>query len=189
MWREIKKYGQKLSAYGMNHSHFGNISICLGDHLLITKRGSLLDEIDEQKVIKVSLEKMAEIVPSASTETVVHRMIYLKTAALAIIHIHSPFATVESMLAKGNLLMPEDAESKYLIHEIPIVAGEAGSLELAENVSEALVNHKAAIARAHGSFAAGRSLEEAYINVCSVEHICKLKYFFDLKISGLQQFK
>jgi len=189
MWQEIRKYGQKLVAYGLNHSHFGNISVRLGNKLFITKSGSLLDEIDEQMVVGVPLEKAADFDANASTETVVHRKIYLKTTAGAVIHVHSPFVTIESMLSNSSVLVPKDTESKYFMHEIPIVTGEAGSLELAENVAEAIVNHKVVIAKGHGSFAAGRSLEETYINVCSAEHICMLKYFYELKMTMPPLFK
>ncbi|HAG09888.1 MAG TPA: fuculose phosphate aldolase [Desulfotomaculum sp.] len=179
MWQEIEKYGKKLVAYGLNHSHFGNISIRRGDTLLITRSGCLLDEINEQMLVEVNIQKGNAA--NASSETIVHRQIYIKTPAQAVVHVHSPFATIESMLTNSRVIFSDDTESKSFMREIPIIAGEAGSQELAEEVANALVDHKAAITKGHGIFAAGASLEQAYIYTCSVEHICQLKYFCDLK--------
>ncbi len=180
MWQEIEKYGKKLVAYGLNHSHFGNISIREGDTLLITRSGCLLDEINEQTLVEVNIQKGNAA--NASSETIVHRQIYTKTPAQAVIHVHSPFATIESILmTNSRVIFSEDTESKSFMRKIPIVSGEPGSQELAEEAANALVNHKAVISRGHGIFAAGASLEQAYIYTCSVEHICKIKYFCDLK--------
>lgn len=179
MWQEIKRFGQKLVYYGLTHSHFGNISIRRGDKILITRSGSLLDEINENMVVEVELARPTSFDLIASSETIVHRQIYQQTSALAVIHVHSPFAVILSFLSPAETLTPTDTESKYFLHEIPLVTGGIGSAELATNVARALQDHKAVIVRGHGSFAQGKILEEAYVNICSVEHACKVKYFCD----------
>jgi L-fuculose-phosphate aldolase len=186
MWREMQKYGRKLVAYGLTNSHFGNMSIRVGDKLLITRSGSLLDEINEQMVVEVQLHQPTSFDIIASSETIVHRLIYQQTSALAIIHVHSPFAVVASLLNHEENLYPEDSETKYFLHKIPIVTGGIGSAVLATNVAKALQDHKGVIVRGHGSFTVGKILEEAYVYSCSVEHACKVKYFCDFGSMQLQ---
>ncbi len=176
MWQEISRFGRKVVEYGLTHSHFGNISVCTGDGLLITRSGSMLDELDENMIVHCSLYHEDCFDTIASSETIVHRRIYLQTSALAIIHVHSPYAVALSLLSEEDYFVPRDTESKYFLHRIPLVTGGVGSEELAENLAVALARHKAAIVRGHGTFAAGKILEDAYVNTCSVEHACKVHW-------------
>ena len=180
MWREISKFGKKMVQCGLTHSHFGNISVRVGNKLIITRSGSMLDEIDENMVVELDLDKPSSFDTIASSEAIVHRHIYKETSALAIIHAHSPFATVQSMVSSKNILIPTDCESKYFLHEIPIIIGGVGSKELAQNAANALKDHKGAIIREHGPIAMGKIVEEAFVTICSIEHACKVKYFADL---------
>lgn len=180
MWQEISKFGKKLVNFGLAGAHFGNISVRTGNKILITRSGSMLDELNKNRIVEVDLGSRSPVVKGASVETTVHRTIYEKTSALAVIHAHSPFAIIQSMLNKGNLLIPEDCESKYFLGEIPIITGEPGSDRLAENAAKALKNHKGVIVKGHGTFAIGKNLEEAYAVVSSIEQVCKIKYYTDL---------
>lgn len=179
MWREISKFGKKLVEYGLADSHFGNISLRVGDKVLITRSGSMLDELDENQVVEVDLDTPSSFDIIASSETIVHREIYRRTSALAIIHCHSPYAVVESMLTDEDLIVPADSESLYVLHEIPIVAGGIGSEQLAEESADALADHKAAIIKGHGPIAVGKIVEEAYVHISCVEHACQVKYLVD----------
>lgn len=189
MWQEMAKFGKKLVEYGLVESHFGNISIRAGSKMLITRTGVSLDEIDENGVIEVDIDRPSSLDIIASSESIVHRAIYRDTRALTIIHAHSPFAVIESLLADGDMVIPLDSEGQYFLHEIPVVRGGIGTPELAKNASEALKDHRGAIALGHGTFATGKVLEEAYIVTTQIEHSCKLKYYYDLakknKTSGL----
>ncbi len=145
MWREISKFGKKMVQCGLTHSHFGNISVRVGNKLIITRSGSMLDEIDENMVVELDLDKPSSFDTIASSEAIVHRHIYKETSALAIIHAHSPFAIVQSMISSTNLLIPADCESKYFLHEIPVIIGGVGSKELAQNATNGLKDHKGVI--------------------------------------------
>ncbi len=180
MWREISKFGKKMVQCGLTHSHFGNISLRVGNRLIITRSGSMLDEIDESMVVELDLDKPSSFDTIASSEAIVHRHIYKETSALAIIHAHSPFAIVQSMISSTNLLIPTDCESKYFLHEIPIITGGVGSKELARNAANALKDHKGAIIKEHGPITMGKIVEDAFVTICSIEHACQVKYFTDL---------
>lgn len=167
--KEISKFGRKLVASGLAYAHFGNISVLFEGKILITSTGSMLDEIGEDEVIEVASEGPCPEDALASCETVVHRAIYEKTKAGAVIHTHSPYAVATSILEEGPF-EPMDGEGARFLGTVPIIEGEMGSLGLAKNASKALKEHRACIVRGHGVFATGASLEEAYIVACMVEH-------------------
>jgi L-fuculose-phosphate aldolase len=166
---EISKFGIKVVASGLTYAHFGNISILFDGKILITSTGSMLDEIDDDQVIEVTREGPCPKDGLASCETVVHRAIYEKTKAGAVIHTHSPYAVATSILEEGPF-EPMDGEGTRFLGVVPIIEGEMGSQTLAKNASDALLISKACIVRGHGVFAIGATLEEAYIVACMVEH-------------------
>ena len=178
--KEIAKFGKMLVLHGLVESHFGNISIRVGSKMLITRSGTPLDEITEKSVVEVDIDKPSSLDKIASSEVAVHREIYKHTQALAVIHAHSPFAVIESLLAEEDNIIPINIEGQYFLHEIPVVRGAAGTAELAKGTREALNDHKGAIVLGHGTFAVGKTLEEAYFITEQIEHSCKLKYYFDL---------
>ena len=177
MWKEISKFGKKLVFSGLVSSHFGNISLRIGNQMLITRSGSMLDEIDENGVVNIQLDKESSFDLIASSESIVHREIYKRTSALAIIHAHCEFATILSLTR--DKIIPVDSEGKYFLHEIMVVNGGIGTRELSENCATVLREHKGVIAKGHGTFATGKILDEAYINTCILEHSCKMLYFYE----------
>jgi L-fuculose-phosphate aldolase len=71
-------------------------------------------------------------------------------------------------------VVPEDSEGEMLCPNIPVVQGAPGSQEIAENVTRALSSSKLVIARGHGTFAAGKTLDEAYVYTSLAEHSCRV---------------
>ena len=57
---------------------------------------------------------------------------------------------------------------------IPVVSGEPGSQEIADNVAAILADKKLVIVRGHGTFAAGKTLDEAYLFTSLCEHACRV---------------
>lgn len=180
MWREISRIGKKLVDNGLVESHFGNISVRVGNRMIITRSGAALDEIKENSIVEVSLDSSSPLDIIASSEAIVHRAIYKNSPALAIVHAHCPFAVTQSLLAEGNAIEPVDSEGQYFLGNVPIVKGGIGSDELAVNLSSALAQDKAAIVYSHGTFATGKILDEAYVLTTQMEHSCKIKYWYDL---------
>ncbi|WP_321419301.1 aldolase [uncultured Methanomethylovorans sp.] len=180
MWQDISRIGRKLVQSGLVESHFGNISVRSGDKMLITRSGSVLDELTSDKVVEVDVYGTCALDVIASSETVVHRAIYNNTSAFSIVHAHCPYAVTMSLLQGEGCITPLDSEGKYFLGDIPIVRGGIGSGDLASNLVKALSVHKAAIVHGHGTFAVGRVLDEAYVLTTQVEHSCRIKYLHDL---------
>lgn len=179
--QELIKYGKKIVEAGLAHSHFGNVSKRVGDQMLISTTGSMLDELEGQIVtVPIDVATPDELDVIASTELNVHRTIYKETSALAILHGHSVYAVVTSMLYEpGEQIVPEDSESVYFLHEIPVVTGGVGSEELARNAANALRDHKGIVVQGHGTFARGATVDEAFVILSSIEHACTVKYLVD----------
>lgn len=171
---EMVEYGKRLVSAHLAHSHFGNISKRMGDKMLITATGSMLDRLEDE-IIEVPLRGESTLDVLASTEVRLHRAVYEKTSALAIIHTHSPYAVAMSLIEK-EALIPADSESRLTLHRIPIVEGDVGGDELANATASLLKSHKAVIIRGHGPVCRGNTLDEAFVYACCVEHSAHIAY-------------
>ncbi len=162
--------GRDIFLRGLISSHAGNMSVRTGKHLYLTRRGSMLGRLTAADIIKLDLERTDDPnILLASSEFVVHRAIYIKTDALAVIHAHPPYGTLLSM-AYGELI-PVDFEGSYHLKRIPVATSEnaVASQESAKIVSDHLKDHRIVLMRGHGSFARGETLEEAYMLTSSLE--------------------
>ena len=174
--REFERIGKRLFAEHLVGGNFGNISVRNGDEGFFIKRtGDYLDEVHE--LVFVPLE--GTVPKNASSEYRVHRAIYKNADYQAIVHAH-PQAAIAASLVMDEVL-PEDSEGRMFCPKIPVVDGAPGTQELADNVACALKSTKLVIVRGHGTFAAGKNLDEAYQFTSLAEHSCRvlaLKHFF-----------
>ncbi len=177
--QEMAFFGRKIVQSGLTVSRFGNMSILFGEKILITKKGSMLDELNENQIIEVDLIGPCPRDEQASTEICVHRAIYNETDAQAVIHTHSPYAVTLSLL-KDKSVEPLDSEGRHFLGIIPIVKGSFGTKELAMNVCMVLRAGKSCIARGHGVFGLGKNLKEVFEVVSMVEHSAKIAYLIEI---------
>jgi L-fuculose-phosphate aldolase len=172
MFRDI---GRDLFVSNMISSHGGNLSIRLGDRVVIKRRGAMLGNLKPHDLIETGIEKNDSGVALASTELLVHRTIYMKTPALAVCHCH-PRTAIAFSLSRDELV-PIDNEASYLLKRIPVVTEEfpSGTPEMAHKVADALVNYKIIMLRGHGSFATGQTLDEAFQWSSTLEESCQIE--------------
>ena len=173
--KEISRFGRKAVLSRLTSSRFGNISALRGNKIVITKSGSMLDELDQTQVVEVDLGGPCAQDATASTETCVHRAVYQGTTAQSVIHTHSPYAVALSLIETGQV-EPIDGEGRHFLGPMPLIDAEFGTSDLATKVSLALHSHNACIARGHGVFAKGQSLAEAYTMACMAEHSSQVRY-------------
>lgn len=176
MYEMFRDIGRDLYLGGLVSSHAGNMSVRLGDRILITRRGSMAGRLKPGDLIETGLHSDDAMVTLASSELIVHRAIYQHTSALAIVHTHPPHATALSLTE--DAIVPVDSEGSYLLHRVPVVTAKRtiGSSEVADLVGPALKDHKVVMLRGHGSFAVGEMLEEAFMLTSSLEFSSRILY-------------
>jgi len=167
----FRDIGRDLFLRGLVSSHAGNLSVRTRATIWITRTGSMLGRITHEDVIEVGQVGPGPLDSRASSELAVHRAIYGATGAGAVIHAHPPYATLLSMLQ--NELLPVDLEGYRVLGRVLVKntgkAKAAGAPESAGAVSEALKEHRIVLAKGHGSFARGETLEAAYMATSSLE--------------------
>ena len=178
MLEQFQRFGHDLFARGLTSSHGGNMSVRMGDRIIITRTGSMLGHMEEKDLIETGLDSNDSGVMLASSELVVHRAIYRNTSALAIVHCHPPYAVSLSLVEKDAIL-PIDNEGSYCFKRVPIIQAEetTGSKEVAKLASTALREYKLIMLRGHGAFSIGPVLEEAYQWCSALEEACKVLYY------------
>jgi len=172
---QFQKVGRDLFTSGLINGTSGNLSIRLGDRLVITRRGSSKANLEEQDLIETGICKNDRNTPMASSELAVHRAIYHATAATAIVHAHPPHAVALSLTA--DEIVPNDDEGRSLITYVPIVGHTPTTIvpgSLSDIIAKALTTTRIVMVRGHGSFAIGQILEEAYDITATFEESCKI---------------
>ncbi len=171
---QFQTVGRDLFARGLVSSHSGNLSIRLGDRITITRRGSMLNCLEEHDLIETGLNRNSRATPLASVELAVHRAIYRQTQASAIVHAHPPHAIALSLTETE--IVPSNAEGLDLLGTVPVVGWnmEVKPGGLADIIAQALKQRRIIMVHGHGSFAIGQLLEEAYDFTTSLEESCQI---------------
>ena len=171
---QFQSIGNDLFTRGLVSSHSGNLSIRLGDRLIITRRISRLGCLQENDLVETGISKNDRFTPLASKELAVHRAIYQETPALAIVHTHPPHAVALSLTETE--IVPSDAEGFSIVGQVPVLGWhkEVRPGGLADIIAQALKQHRIVMVRGHGSFAIGQLLEEAYSCTTTLEESCRV---------------
>lgn len=174
LYEEFRTIGRDIFVTGLTSSHGGNMSVRVGDKIIIKRRGAQFGRLKRTDFVETSFKGKDSGIVRASTELIVHRAIYEQTSALAIIHSH-PRTAIALSLSRDEII-PIDNEGSYLLRKIPVVSVEmaSGSQEMATKVSEALREYKIVMQRGHGCFSIGQTLEEAYHWVSALEEVCDI---------------
>ncbi len=178
MLDQFQRFGSDLFYRGLTSSHGGNMSVRMGDRIIITRTGSMLAHLTERDLIETGLDENNSNIMLTSSELVVHRAIYQNTSALAIVHVHPPYAVALTMALEGAII-PIDSEGSYLFRKVPVVHTETtvGSKDVAKLAAETLREYKIFMLLGHGCFSIGPVLEEAFQWCSSLEESCKMFHY------------
>lgn len=158
--KEFQRFGSLLWERGLVSYQAGNISILHRNIIIIKKRGVSLGFLGKRDLVIAPLK--GEMI-DASSELPTHQAIYKNTDARAVIHCHPPHAVILSLIF--DEINPVDTEAPILIgNKIPVIKGSP------EDIAEVLKDHKIVIVKGHGSFARGKSLEEAFSITTTLEY-------------------
>ena len=170
--RAVVAAGRRLRASGLIAAGEGNISVRLGEQLLITPTGRRKDELSPSDLVVVSARagSPASSRPPGlrpSSDLAIHRAIHgARPDVLAVVHAHLPAAmslTLAGVVPDPGVL-PETA---LLLPRLPFVPfAPAGSDELARAIAAALVAGPpplpgAALLERHGAVAVGDGAGDA----------------------------
>ena len=167
---ELVQYARRLTADGLVVGTAGNISIRLGDEIVITPTSIPYERIERDDLCVLGVDGRRR----PSSETRLHTRIYETTDAAAVVHTHSPFATTLACVVD---VLPA---IHYSIHRfggdtIPVVDYELfGSQALADRVALAVRDRRGVLLRNHGAATYGSSLREAYDLTVLLEWLARI---------------
>lgn len=168
--RQLLGGGRRLVAAGLVRARSGNVSVRLGEGLLITATGARLDALTDRDVVAVG--RLGQCPARASTEVAAHAAILAARPDLgAVVHTHSPYATAWSCLGEPLELALEEADYYRMGTVVPLAAhAPGGSAALASGAVAALGDAAAVLLERHGAIAVGSDLDVAIDIAESLEH-------------------
>ncbi len=179
---EFVKICKLLYVRGLAKAWGGNVSVRTKDRtqIIITPRQTSLFDISLDNLVVTTLDGLVVEGGQPSSELPMHNAIYHARSDIgAIIHIHSLYSTLYSILKKPIELLT--AESKILIGALQFVEyAEPGSQKLADLVVNRFKDHSACILARHGIVVGGSSLKDAYYLAELIEEAAKLNFLIKL---------
>ncbi|WP_181768989.1 class II aldolase/adducin family protein [Streptomyces albidus (ex Kaewkla and Franco 2022)] len=171
-WRELVDTARRTVAEGLVVGTSGNVSVRVGDTVLVTPTGVPYDRLGPDDLCAVDLDgrrTAGDLRPTS--ELPMHLAVYRHTDARAVVHTHAVHATAASTLVS------ELPAIHYMAAALggPVrVAPYAtyGSDELAHNMITALDGRSACLLQNHGTVAYGNDLDQAYDRTAQLEWMC-----------------
>ncbi|MGD9897515.1 MAG: class II aldolase/adducin family protein [Calditrichaceae bacterium] len=156
----------------------GNISIRLGDHILITPRGACKGLLSADELSLISLSgKVIRGRAEPSSEKEMHLTVYNSRPEIkAVVHGHPLFATsfASAGLSLKDSVLPEII---LTLGKIPLAEyGTPGTSEVGNSISDLIRESDAILLENHGVLAIGRDIETAYFNLERVEHYAQIAF-------------
>jgi L-fuculose-phosphate aldolase len=168
-------YGQRMAADRLAVGSAGNLSIRLGDTVVMTPTGVNYDQIAERNICVLDAEGvLLDGEGARSSEWPMHRRIYDLTGAGAVVHTHSPFAVAISTVADE---IPAVHYSVLRLGGTTVRVAPYttfGSDGLADAASAALDGRSAALLQNHGAVAYAASIDEAYDRAVLLEWLAEV---------------
>ncbi|GAA6746382.1 fuculose-1-phosphate aldolase [Thermus brockianus] len=184
IYTAFRQVGEDLFHQRLISATAGNFSVRTKEGFLITRSGVQKARLTPEDLVKVPLE--GPFPEGASVESVIHREVYRKTPARAIVHAHPRVAVALSLSLEK--LVPLDLEGQIYLKEVPVLSPKTTSAteEAALAVAEALRHHPVCLLRGHGAFAKGtkekpeEALLEAYSLLTTLEESAEVLLYHRL---------
>lgn len=169
---QISQACRHLAAEGLTIGGAGNVSVRVGDHVVVTATEARFADMTPEQVVVVDLEGkqiLGDLEPTS--EIALHLGVYNRYAANSVVHTHAPVATAVSTVT----------EELPCVHYYMLKLGGAlrvapyhtwGTPELAEHVLTALEGKTAALMANHGAVNFADSLENAVEGALLLEWLC-----------------
>ncbi len=153
----------------------GNVSVRIGDHVVISPSGVDYRKMRAEHVVVVDIDgNVVEGSLKPSSELPLHLAVYTTSAHQAIVHTHAVASTALSVVVDE---IPLSHYYSAMFGGPVRVAAYAtyGSEQLALNVQAALVGRTAALMANHGAVSVAATLAKALNQLPYLEYICELQ--------------
>ncbi|MFP3990426.1 class II aldolase/adducin family protein [Streptomyces sp. E11-3] len=173
-WAELVATARRTATDGLVVGTSGNVSVRVGDIVLVTPSGVPYDRLAPHDTLGVDLEGkrvLGSLTPTS--ELPLHLAVYRATSAGAVVHTHAVHATAVSTLVS------ELPPIHYMTMALggPVRVAEYalyGTPELAENMLLALRDRTGCLLQNHGTVTYGTTLDQAYDRTAHLEWLCHL---------------
>lgn len=167
----IIKYGRKLGQKNCTPGTSGNISVRLGENIMISASGSALGDLRLEDVVIMDFEaNLVKGKKKPSSEKHLHARIYeMRPDINAIIHCHAPYVS-SFAVAHIPLSKPIISENVFYFGEIPLADyAMPSSNDLVEFTSKFFDKHDAVLMANHGIIIGGKDIKDAYYKMETAE--------------------
>ncbi|WP_432053914.1 class II aldolase/adducin family protein [Streptomyces sp. bgisy022] len=173
-WAELVATARRTAADGLVVGTSGNVSVRVGDIVLVTPSGVPYDRLTPEDLTGVDLDGRqvrGSLVPTS--ELPLHLAVYRASGARAVVHTHAVHATAVSTLVDE---LPPIHYMAAALGGVVRVAPYApyGSDELAAHALRALRDRSGCLLRNHGTLTHGATLDQAYDRTAQLEWMCRL---------------
>jgi len=174
--QEMALYADMLVNAGLLHLKGGNFSARVGDDLVITRTRCFKQDLVPERLVCAPIY-LDSPVEGASSTLSMHRAIYRKTDAQAIMHAH-PYHPALLSYYLDEILPLDENGLIYLGPRVPIVAapGYMRWEEVSEEMADSLVTCPASVLRWHGTFTRGDCMASAFHYTQAVETAARFVY-------------
>ncbi|EST20951.1 class II aldolase/adducin family protein [Streptomyces niveus] len=173
-WRDLVATARRSAADGLVVGTSGNVSVRVGELVLVTPSGVPYDRLTPEDTVAVDLDGhqvIGRLKPTS--ELPMHLEVYRDADAGAVVHTHAVHATAVSTL------VPELPLIHYMAADFggPVrVAPYAmyGTGALADNMVRALRDRTGCLLQNHGTVTYADTLDKAYDRTAQLEWMCRL---------------
>ncbi|MFF8936436.1 class II aldolase/adducin family protein [Streptomyces paradoxus] len=173
-WADLVDAARRTVADGLVVGTSGNVSVRVGETVLVTPSGVPYDRLTPQDVTGVGLDGLqvlGTLVPTS--ELPMHLAVYRTTDARAVVHTHAVHATaVSTLVSELPLIHYMAAALGGPVRVAPYAT--YGTDELAENMLRALAGRSGCLLQNHGTVTHGATLAQAYDRTAQLEWMCRL---------------
>jgi L-fuculose-phosphate aldolase len=178
--RDMIAWGRAAYEMGFLSGASGNLSIRLNSsQILITPSGISKGRLMQKDLIRYDMEKNKSLEPAVckpSSEIRMHAFIYQHRQDVnAVLHAHPVYAVALSVagISLEKAMLPESVFALGSIVTCPYAT--PTTQDVVEAIKPAiLAGHQAVILARHGSITLGKTLEEAFLRLETLEHVAKV---------------
>lgn len=176
---EFVACAHKVGAAGLTVCSSGNLSIRIGDEVLVSGTGSWVPDLTPDNVSVVRFEDGAVLNGiKPSMESVFHLGVMRQRSpeVNCVLHFQSPYATAVACMKKRPENFNFTAECPIHVgREIPMIPYyRPGSPELAAHVIEAMKEHDSVMLLKHGQVVCGKDFRQALERAMFFEMACRI---------------